>query len=344
MTQLVAGIPWQQSPIANRPFAAIFCDPVTDLTWQVELSGTDFGGKPITATGAVVVNQNSGDAVTVLADSYPSIVPPYQTLTIPLLGAKRMTVQLTSAPCTVYIISDPALSQQVTNQYGIQFNEGLAIVYTTVIKAGNPETQLLTDGNKHVDFYPPVATQVYNLLTTGLSDGFLSFVKNRNSSNRTAITPGGGNTINGLYTAANPLYLYPQDGGKLRFDGSNFDFSGSVSFTSPDQTIDNLQHSIVHPLMTTPSALDWYLRCITSELGYAVGDVLQIGTGPMSIFGGDRYSQQFNPIVDGAVFPGTINYRIANPALLLSQYSAAANTGITNGNWRIFFRAEKVWA
>jgi hypothetical protein len=344
MTFLVAGIPWQQSPIASRPFAAIVCDPVTDLEWQVELSGTDFGGKPVQATGVVVVNQNSGDAVTVLADAYPSIIPPYQTLTVPLLGAKRLTVRLTSKPCTIYIISDPALSQQVTNQYAIQFNEGLAIVYTTVIKAGNPETQLLTDGNKHVDFYPPVTTQSYNLLTTGLSDGFLSYVKNRNSTNRTAITPGGGNTINGLYTAANPLYLYPQDGGKLRFDGSNFDFSGSISFVSPDQTIDTLQHSIPHPLMTAPDSLEWYLRCITSELGYAVGDVLQIGTTPQSIFGGDRYAQGFNPIVDAAVFPGVINYRLGNAVIVLSQYTAVANVGLTNANWRIFFRAKKVWA
>lgn len=107
------------------------------------------------------------------------------------------------------------------------------------------------------------------------------------------------------------------------------------SYQSGNQTITAAGAlTLAHGLGVKPGAIVARLVCQTAELGYTVGDSVEIECGPQN--GG---SAQGVVVVADVT---NLNVRFgsnANTFMLLNKGTGAGPTGITNANWRITFEA-----
>lgn len=344
MTQTISGLTWQETASVDTLFARVDCAFATDTTWRITPTGVNFSGKTVNPRFVRIINQGNASQVSVTFGTYPVFVPPYQTKTYQLpLGTREVTVVVGAGTVPVFFFASQSLVDDVVDQYGISFDAGLAIVYTTVTKTAAPNNaQLITDGNKHVDFIPPGSDQNYNLLGIGANpvpDGYLSFIKHRGGANVVSLVPNGADVINGIWTSGSPLKLSAGDGGKLRSDGSAWEFSGKISWASNALVIagTTTDQTLTHNMGIVPSAIRVWLENVIAENGYNPGD-----------------TYEFTPLAFQYGAPLVMNGLAlrANANTLLYRHSAAffpitrqsdgnTNININAANWRLRFRLER---
>lgn len=111
----------------------------------------------------------------------------------------------------------------------------------------------------------------------------------------------------------------------------------SKSFTSSDQTITAAGAlTIAHSLGAVPSFVQAYLVCQTGELGYTAGDVLVC---PLTMDMSATSSRGVSCVVDAT----NLNIRFGSSAASIGVLNKGTGnaTSITDGNWKIRFKA---WA
>lgn len=105
--------------------------------------------------------------------------------------------------------------------------------------------------------------------------------------------------------------------------------SGSLTITSAGTT-----GNLAHGLGAVPKILDFYLLCLSADVGYGSGDIVRIS-------GGQEYEGSSSKGI-GVTFDATnINVRFGgagNVFTLINKTTGAAG-GITNASWKLVIRA-----
>lgn len=134
-------------------------------------------------------------------------------------------------------------------------------------------TQSVNDLNKRLLFNSG-SGQAYNLLAANtFTNGDRLTVKNGGAV-ALAIVPSGAETINGLYTAGNPLFLSPGDVVDLYVNESqDWAADGEITFQSAPVTfgVGTFGH-VAHHMRQQPFGLECWVLCLVAQIGFLVGD------------------------------------------------------------------------
>lgn len=134
-------------------------------------------------------------------------------------------------------------------------------------------TMLAADKGSEVNF--TTAGVTFNLLAAAtVGSGGTIAVRNSAATGDVTIDPNGAETLDGLATRL----LRPGDWVLLRTDGTNWrTIGGDYSWTSSEITITAAAVSTnAHGLGGIPDRIKVVLRCKTAEMGYAVGDEIEV--------------------------------------------------------------------
>lgn len=104
---------------------------------------------------------------------------------------------------------------------------------------------------------------------------------------------------------------------------------------SPEPTIEyaSFEYTLIsgdaftftHGFVSVPKVTEMYLKCLTAELGYAVGDQVEIAASAAVTVAINRYSVK----VALATLPSIVNFSNATP------------TAVTAANWNIVLKLEQ---
>lgn len=114
--------------------------------------------------------------------------------------------------------------------------------------------------------------------------------------------------------------------------------ASATSFTSTDQVIARpTAITIAHGLGSAQLDMTIFLVCQTTEAGWAVGDLVEIGSGVMShTTGGVTYFYGCSVGADATNITLTIHTgRTAIVGFVIGNKSTGAGTEITDANWKI---------
>ena len=114
----------------------------------------------------------------------------------------------------------------------------------------------------------------YDLAAAANFDNGEGFAVDVTGTETAEIVPNGADTINGFWTAANPLTLRPGDHGRLFIDDSGqWRYSGSLTFESAEFSFARgATATLTHNLSVKPWQVELWLRCKNAEDGYNPGD------------------------------------------------------------------------
>lgn len=119
-------------------------------------------------------------------------------------------------------------------------------------------------------------------------------------------------------------------------DAITIGYSNSLQFTSADLTFAaNATSTAAHGLAAVPKDFDVYLKCITTEHGYAAGALVK---GTVTFFNNGTSNANesgFQVWADAT----NVNVRCANDLIILNTSGALAR--VTPANWRLVLRANK---
>ncbi len=138
-----------------------------------------------------------------------------------------------------------------------------------------------------------------------ISNGWMQFlaITRPPNTNKVLIVPSGGDLINTVYNALNPLVLTEnRTGGWLTCDGSQWFFQGISAWNSTD-SLAPLPH-IFHMNAVTDLSLPVLmpnsdLVCTVANNGYAVGDVIFLTASKASLNIGEGFFRMFNSEIPG---------------------------------------------
>lgn len=99
--------------------------------------------------------------------------------------------------------------------------------------------------------------------------------------------------------------------------------------TAAQAIVNGAVTSVAHGFQTTPNEVTGYLKCLTAELGFAVGDRVAL---PVFEDGGVDYGIQF-------YWNGTYaGFTVGASGVRLMNRTTGALTTITNGSWAVVLR------
>lgn len=261
-------------------------------------------------------------------------------------GTKKLTIIPNGADLVTYKNFDFTSASALTlrpGEFGILTCDGTKwhfegnAFYFTGINVGVSIGQALTNNTLNLIFTnaAPATYSLLSLATTNIA--YYIPIGNYGTSTVT-IQPNGADTINGLFTAANPLVLRPGDGGVLSTDGVGWFYVGSQSYESAELAIVSgavSSGTFAHGLFKKPTNAKTVLRCKTAELNYAVSDELDFGL--IAYWNGANINSSLVMVVDAtniyyATQGGVLQYAIPDKNL-----GGMAN--ITPARWKLVFFA-----
>ncbi len=215
--------------------------------------------------------------------------------------------------------ADEIAIQQAANQF---------VSYPWItLTAGRAQLQA-TDQNRNL-LLSAATAQNYTLLdATSLPNGYLNPHIRNAAAGRWSIVPLAGQTINGIWTNANPLMLSQENSIMLSNDGGQWQARGHISFKTPQQTISAAGGlTIAHGLNVVPSGFGTFGECIAANVGYSIGQRTQV---PSHSDNTSRISWA------GVVCDNTnVNIRFGNSATPdVTNFTTGARTVITTASWR----------
>lgn len=256
----------------------------TDYNLPLNSSVVNKDGNAIEPHYLTVDNVLNNANVTVSFGPWSFVTPPYVRLTYTLPdNTNNVTVNVPTG--LVFItLSEQNVNADTQNQLLINQTSVRTLIYN--YNAYNVTTnQSSDDVNSNTNFNPVVADMVYSLMLTanGVGNGWTQWIKNTGSKN-VLVTPMGGDTINGIWSAATPLRLSPGDGGLLTSDGVNWYFSGRISVKSTPTTLSAaLGQTTVHNFFKRPDIVALDLTCQIANQGYVPGDIVSYSFGNASL-------------------------------------------------------------
>lgn len=136
------------------------------------------------------------------------------------------------------------------------------------------------------------------------------------------------------------LLLPSQTGANLKVITSNGTTSAwalpifSQQFLSAAQTITSAGAlTLAHSLGAVPKVVNLFVKCVTAEAGYSIGDEVLVGPDHYSTQ--DITSRGFSVVSDAT----NINIRIGSDGVNVINKSSGIGTAITNANWSLLVRA-----
>jgi hypothetical protein len=186
--------------------------------------------------------------------------------------------------------------------------------------------------------------QSYNLLTsTTFSNGDRVTAKN-GGTGVLAIVPNGGENINGEFTAAAPLYLYPRDEIDLYIsDAGTWAADGVISWKSPALSFNAaVSGNALHNMGGTPSDLKAWVLCTGAEINYTPGDFFQLGLGTASSTNpGGEHVVVPTPTSAFWTMAANAGIRLPNKTTGVSSNIASAGAPSYLVNFALFFTATR---
>ena len=336
MTQIVSAITWTATDSTQNHYAAVVqCDGSVDTSWNIGVQGTDLSGAAIQALFATVDNSANNAICTALFGPFSFTVPPFTRRTFQLPAVQSefdvlVVLGVVAVTFTNYDANTPDEQNLVAVQ---QATQNVAYPFITIIASRG---QLTSDGN-HSLIMSGGAVINYSLQQANtISNGYYNPVIVNRGSNIAAILPFAGDTINGLYTTANSLVLSPGDSVTLGCDGTTWWAEGEITYVSPVWPLATVAaYSQPHTLRQKPYRIELFLRCLTAEGGYAVGD--EIPYSPEAAHGQASISNFVGFAADAANI--YFNRPTWNGVLTLANKSANSYFSLTPANWGFVARA-----
>ena len=185
--------------------------------------------------------------------------------------------------------------------------------------------------------------QSYNLLAgSTYSNGDSIHIKNLGTGTL-AIVPNGAETINGIYTAAAPLYLNAGDKIELFIDEAlTWQADGTITWESAGlQVGEGFSANTLHFMGRKPDTVEAWLRCIGAEINYAVGDEFKLGMGTASTAtnGGENVVSSNATGIFWTISPNA-GIRLPNKTTAASSNIATSGAPPHLNNFVLFFRAQ----
>lgn len=308
----------------------------TDSQWNINnLIGTFQGyDTPIVPTTVIVDNINNAGLVNFSFGPFSFQVSPYTRKTFPIpANTQSAEFTISAGIVDVFICSyDPGIPDD-TNQLATSSGSS-KVTYPYVAIIANAAQQA-SDYNSQIIF--SAATPItYTLLdSTTLSNGQIIFSLRNRGSSTVIINPIAGQTINGIFTNAIPLILYPGDCiTNFGPDGSgNFNCGGRIHYQSSQQTF------VTSTAMTAntgwpvkPSQMEPIAINLVAEFGYTPG--MEASSIASSQGTSEDVSMYVNP-----AYPANIYYPIGSNGLCVINAGGGTKTNITAANWGIVLRA-----
>lgn len=209
--------------VAQQP-----CDGNTDANWTIfPIGSIDGSSQPINPNYVTVDNLANGTTAVIAFGPYSWLVPAYsrKSFRLPIPTQQVILTLQGFTTVNVLFVENPNFSPDDQNYLAIQeAARGVALFPFVTYNAVN-SAQQRSDANCVVEFVGVGINIVYTLLDiTGsgsVLNGWFQFVFN-NGNLPTAITPFGGDTINGIFNNANAFLLYPGEYGILSSDGAQW--------------------------------------------------------------------------------------------------------------------------
>lgn len=348
MTKVVQSLVYQPTSSENQKgVTSVTVDGVLDTSWLIKIAGNVQGTPRNVVPKFLTVDNIANNAnIVVRLGAFIYTVPPYnrEVFSIPT-GLDAVAFTLPSASVSfLATLSEEQLAGNNQNQLLTQQTAAATLVYTYQTYTAFPANQQLTDLNKTVQFVKPGAgTGAYNLLSiaSGISNGWIQFIRNDSTvAADIQIVPSGADTINGVFDAAHPLVLKPGDSGILSSSGTQWYFSGNISFESAEVAITAAAlNTLAHGLGKKPNSVIEVLRCKTAEINWSAGDEL--------IVSHNIYFNSANTVHGDAVWFDATNLYIrqdgSNSLAPGDKNTGGHTVNLTPANWRKVFYAQAHW-
>lgn len=284
MVTSIAALQWSASDINNQPVADYTADFALDTQYDYYLEGSynDVNVRPLFL---VVDNLYADQALTVRFGNITYPIIAFSRLTVPVpLRSMIVSITSTGVDQTNLTFSVENLNVADTiNFTGIQSAGGSGNVKQPIDPLGNgnfPITISATDLN-HIKKATITAGGTITLpLTTdaNIGNGFIFEVWNDSTSTaNVTIAPTAPDTCDLVTVAPGSKYALVSNGNGKWFNKQYAGGSGGIFIGAYTNVVVSTTFNFAHGLGAVPTSAQILLKCVTAQLGYAIGDVISLG-------------------------------------------------------------------
>lgn len=225
MTKIIPSLSYVASSDNSEYIATVEVDASVDSNWDISLQGAVDGGPQNIAPNFATIDNYSNDVNCVVTIGQRALtVGAFTRSTFQLpAGLKDITITVPSGETTVYVAQTSGGPPDDADYLAIQRAAMATTVFPWVTYTAPISPQQATDEAKHVKLVPVGGALSYELLliSGNVDNGW--FQKITNAGNFPALlVPNGGDTINNLFSVANPFILYPGEECDFASDGAQW--------------------------------------------------------------------------------------------------------------------------